>query len=390
MSRRSLGYDVLPSGRYRVRVAGFPIEVVDDELAATLRVAELRVARRAGHEIVAPAGARFRTLGEAAEAFLAHKLAHGGRHGALTPAGVAHWRLATRPWRKRTLAPRPLRTLSRADLQSVIDHRTVTNRVSARNEAQALLAILRHAQAADVVFAASLLAIDVPRRTKRTRVDLTPADFDYLLSFVDVRQRRMLELASTLGSRIGELFSLERDWVSLDDRRLLIPLEATKEKRAKALDLTDDEAELLRAQLLDVYSRLGPGTRYVFPKPQGSRWRYGHFHTDVWAPARLAAVESYRREHGDDPDDETAETPYDDVTLHTLRRTCVGWLRASGLPVEVIAQRLGHDDGGATLLRHYRYVRDGEVRAALDDLGAGVRAHLRALDEPDDELEEDA
>jgi hypothetical protein len=55
------------------------------------------------------------------------------------------------------------------------------------------------------------------------------------------------------------------------------------------------------------------------------------------------------------------------------------------LPVEIIAQRLGHDDGGATLLRRYRYVREGETRAALDGLGAGVRAHLRAIGASEEE-----
>jgi integrase len=99
----------------------------------------------------------------------------------------------------------------------------------------------------------------------------------------------------------------------------------------------------------------------------------------VWAPAKRAAIAAWRSEQGADPDDETEATPFDGVTLHTLRRTCVGWLRASQLPVEVIAQRLGHNDGGATLLRHYRYVREGEARSALDRLGAGVRGYLDGL-----------
>jgi len=275
-----------------------------------------------------------------------------------------------------------MRALTLQELQLAVDARTVVHRVSARNEAQALLAVLRHAQGSDVVFAASLLMLAVPKKTKRTRVDLTPVEFDFLLSFVDERQRRLLSLASTLGSRINELFSLERSWVDLNARRIRMPLEATKEKREKLLDLTDEEVALLREQLLDVYSRLGTETRYVFPKPRGSAWRYGHFHEDVWAPAKRDAIAAWRREHGEDPADKSATTPFDDVTLHTLRRTCVGWLRASDLPVEVIAQRLGHNDGGATLLRHYRYVREGETRSALDRLGGGVRAYLEAHDAP--------
>jgi integrase len=375
------GYRRLPSGNFQVRVAGFPPEVVADELAATLRVAELRIAKREGHALPTLAGARFRTLGQAAEGFLAHKLAHGGKHGELTAAGADHWRLATRPWREGPLRNRPLRTLTLQELQTAVDARTVKHRVSARNEAQALLAVLRHAQGGDVLFAASLLMVEVPKKTKRTRRDLTPAEFDFLLGFVDARQRRMLALASTLGSRINELFLLQRSWVDLEARRMRIPLEATKEKREKLLDLTDEEVGLLREQLLDVYSRLGTETPFVFPKPHGGQWRYGHFHEDVWAPAKRDAITAWRREHGADPDDETAPTPFDGVTLHTLRRTCVGWLRASQLPVEVIAQRLGHNDGGATLLRHYRYVREGESRSALDRLGAGVRAYLDAVDE---------
>lgn len=360
-----------------MRVSGFPTEVVADELAAILRVAELRIAKREGHGLPAPAGARFRTLGQAAEEFLAHKLAHGGKNGALTPAGRQHWRLATQPWRSGPLSGQPLRSLTRGELQSAIDARTAGHRVSARNEAQALLAILRHAQGNDTLFAASLLMIEVPKKTRKSRRDLTPAEFDFLVAFVDGRQRRMLELASTLGCRINELFLLERAWVDLAERTITFPLEATKEKRQKTIDLTGEEVDLLRAQLLDVYVRLGSDTPYVFPKPMGSKWRYGHFYEDVWAPAKKNAIVAWRREHGADPDDETVATPFDSVTLHTLRRTSVGWLRASRLPVEVIAQRLGHNDGGATLLRHYRYVRDGEARAALDQLGSGVRGYLR-------------
>ena len=296
--------------------------------------------------------------------------------------------MATRPWREGPLRNRPLRSLALHELQAKVDARTVKHRVAARNEAQALLAILRHAQGSDIVFAASLLMLEVPKKTKKTRRDLTPDQFDFLASFVDHRQRRMLELAATLGNRINELFLLERRWVDLAARRIVIPLESTKERREKILDLTDEETTLLREQLLDVYSRLGTETPYVFPKPQGSRWRYGHFHEDVWAPAKKDAIAAWRIEEGADPKDETVETPFDAVTLHTLRRTCVGWLRASNLPVEVIAQRLGHNDGGATLLRHYRYVREGETRAALDELGDGVRAHLRSRNQREDENED--
>src|SRR5581483_123789 len=153
--RGGKGYRQLPSGRYQIRVAGFPPEVVPDELSAMLRVAELRIAKREGHALPTPAGSRFLALGQAADEFLAHKLAHGGQHGEPTPAGTEHWKLARRPWREGPLHIRPLRALTLRELQTAVDKRTLTHRVSARNEAQALIAILRYAQGTDVVFAAS-------------------------------------------------------------------------------------------------------------------------------------------------------------------------------------------------------------------------------------------
>src|SRR4051812_8329864 len=99
-SSSTKGFRRMRSGNFQVRVAGFPPEVFADELTATLRVAELRIAKREGHALPTPAVTHFCTLGQAADAFLAHKLAQGGRYGELTPAGASHWRLATRPWRE--------------------------------------------------------------------------------------------------------------------------------------------------------------------------------------------------------------------------------------------------------------------------------------------------
>jgi integrase len=413
--RQTLGYEVLPSGHCRITLRGFPREVVPDELAARLRVVELETARRDGNALPPPTGSRLRTLGECARACLAHVLAHGGRNGELTAAGAKHWRFATRPWIDGPLAPRPLRSLTRAELQEAIDARTRTNRVSARNEAHALLAILKHAQGDDIEFPASLLAIAVPKKTKKSRVDLTTANFDFLLSEVDPRSRRVFELASTLGNRISELLVLERQWVSLNERRIVLPLEATKEKREKRLDLTDEETEIVRRQLLEVYGRFGPDTRYVFPRPRGGRFDYTSFYEQVWTPAKQRAQVAWLAQRGYDNAFELVKrrralnerlrqtgdralvaeldtlptTPFDRVTLHTLRRTAVSWLRASRLPVEIIAQRLGHSDGGATLLAHYTAeARAGQVRAALDGLGPGVRSRLRELEGPTDEEEQ--
>jgi hypothetical protein len=184
-----------------------------------------------------------------------------------------------------------------------------------------------------------------------------------------------------------------------------------------------------------MYRRFGPDTRWVFPRPEGGGFDYSSFYEQVWAPAKLQARLDWLAERGLDTtvresghkrrlrrltmrcagcgmDFELGErggrlpascrccgnrlvktseprldallpTPFDRVTLHTRRRTAKSWLRASGLPVEIVAQRLGHTDGGATLLAHYTAeARAGQMRAALDGLGAGVRSKLRELENP--------
>jgi integrase len=61
------------------------------------------------------------------------------------------------------------------------------------------------------------------------------------------------------------------------------------------------------------------------------------------------------------------------LTCHGLRRTAANLMREAGMPVELVAERLGHGDGGALLLRTYRHVHAGETRAALDAIGHGLR-----------------
>ena len=69
------------------------------------------------------------------------------------------------------------------------------------------------------------------------------------------------------------------------------------------------------------------------------------------------------------------------MTLHTLRRTATSWLRGSGIPFEIVAQRLGQSDGGPTLLADSTVqARAGQMRSVLDGLGAGVRSRVRELE----------
>jgi integrase len=137
------------------------------------------------------------------------------------------------------------------------------------------------------------------------------------------------------------------------------------------IPLTEEETSLVREQL----SPRAPGTSLVFPKKHGSPWRYSAFRKLVWNLMIRDAAKAWTRE-------KRTPEPFTGLTIHSLRHTATDLMLRAGMPVELAAERLGHADGGALLLRTYRHVRSGETRAALDAIGAGLRA--RALAEEAD------
>ncbi len=173
--------------------------------------------------------------------------------------------------------------------------------------------------------------------------------------------------AGTTGNRINELFTLTDDRVDLTGRAITIPAELCKERRHKTIPLTDEETNLLREQLL----ARAPGTPLVFPKRHGSQWRYSAFQRLVWKPMLREAAAGWQRER------KTPE-PFTGLTCHDLRHTAASVMRQAGMAAELVAERLGHADGGALLLRTYRHVRVEETRAALDAIGTGFRAATSA------------
>jgi integrase len=122
------------------------------------------------------------------------------------------------------------------------------------------------------------------------------------------------------------------------------------------------ERGLVRRPLATVAKTATP-----FPKRHGSPWRYSAFQRLVWKPMIRDAIKAWKRE-------QTRPEPFSGLTCHDLRHTAASLMRQAGMPAELVAERLGHSDGGALLLRTYRHVRDGETRAALDAIGFGLRA----------------
>lgn len=368
---------------YRVRLsyAGTPyIEtgfVTADQ--ANARILELKELRRL--DLPPTAAPADRTLADATEDFLARKRVS-GRGRQLRARGLEHWKRACAPWLAGEHADLPLHLLRRQRLEQTILRRAATTPTSARNELQALKAVIRYA--ADPTVDQSILTIEPIAVDPRTRRALTVAELELLAASAPEYARRMLLLLGTTGLRVGEAFSLTDDRLELERGHgtATVTAELAKERLAKAVALDAEEVGLLREQLL----ARAPGTAHVFPTATGKAWRYGQFHKLVWSKACRRAADAWRDEHDLAED---APTPFDDLTPHDLRSTAATLMRAAGFTREEAADRLGHVDSGELLDRIYDQGDRGAraQRAIAARAPRGLRATLQQAEPGADQLD---
>jgi integrase len=377
------GVDRHGSG-YRVRLsfAGSPhIETgLPTPDAANARVLQLKELRRLGlPPAAAPADS---TLAEATEAFLTRKQVS-GRGRKLRARGLEHWQRSCKPWLEGDHAGTPLRLLRRQTLERACTARAAVAPTAARNELQALKAVLRYAAEPDLD--QSILTIEAIAVDPRTRRALAVEELELLAEQAPLYARRMLLLLGTTGLRCGEAFSLTDDRLDLQRATDDLPAHGTatvtaelaKERLAKQVALDAQDVALLREQLL----ARAPGTRLVFPTATGRAWRYSQFHKLVWTKACRRAADVWRDERDLDED---APTPFCDLTPHDLRSTAATLMRAAGFTREEAADRLGHVDSGELLDRIYDQGNRGAraQRAIAAKAPRGLRATLTEPDAP--------
>jgi integrase len=54
-----------------------------------------------------------------------------------------------------------------------------------------------------------------------------------------------------------------------------------------------------------------------------------------------------------------------DFKFHWLRHTAISLMARAGMKAELIAERVGHNDGGGLIYRRYRHLFPSEVREAV-------------------------
>jgi integrase/recombinase XerD len=223
--------------------------------------------------------------------------------------------------------------------------RTRNNRLSAIHSLFAYAA-LRHPEHAATI--QRVLAIPIKLADRKLVTYLTDDEVDALLGACGLRTRAgrrdqaLLDLAIEAGPRISELAALRCSDVTLGrGAKLHVTGKGRKERH---VPLSQGAARLLRAWLAE---RGGDHGGPLFPTTTG-----GHMSRD----AIEHRVTLYVRRA-------TAHCPSlhrKKVTTHSLRHTCAVRLRAQGVPIEVIALILGHEDIATT----YAFYLHADMRAA--------------------------
>ncbi|HEX2508697.1 MAG TPA: tyrosine-type recombinase/integrase, partial [Miltoncostaeaceae bacterium] len=118
----------------------------------------------------------------------------------------------------------------------------------------------------------------------------------------------------------------------------------------RRVDIGPQVVRLLREQQL---ARAPNRDGYLFPTRTGTPFDADNFMSRVFKPAARAAG-------------------IPELTFHDLRHTGASLMIAAGCHVKVIAEQMGHSDGGGLVLKRYGHLYSGARRQAATALEAHV------------------
>lgn len=346
-------------GRWQVRVRPFPEITVPTRQAAETVELDLKLRAKLGHLY----REKPTKLGDELDGLLRRKKTMGGKRGPLRPAGVRYYQDCVRPWEP--LRNTPVPALRRKQVEDHIAGRAAVASTSARNELQFLKAALRAAQSRGQQVDVGIFEIDPIRVEPQEGQAL---DYDELLglaSWLPERVKRIVPFCGTVGLRFTEAVTLTDDRVDLEAGTIFVPARINKSRRPKPISLARIEIQLLREQLL----ARPAGTRVVFATEKGGIYSHSGFQS-IWLPALLAAGRAH-----EETNERGRTIVVADFRFHWLRHTAISLMARAGMKAELIAERVGHNDGGALIYRRYRHLFPSEVREAvsmLDRMVAGM------------------
>ena len=184
-----------------------------------------------------------------------------------------------------------------------------------------------------------------------------------IASTMPERIKRLVPFCGTVGLRFTEAVTLTDDRVDLAAGEIVIPRELNKGRRAK----TDPARPLRDAAPARAVARTpGRARALVFPNEKGGVYSKSGFRS-IWLPALLAAGLAHEETNAGGRTIVVA-----DFRFHWLRHTAISLMARAGMKPELIADRVGHRDGGGLIYRRYRHLFPSEMRTAVGLLDALV------------------
>jgi integrase len=210
--------------------------------------------------------------------------------------------------------------------------------------------ILRSAEERGHSVDGAVYRIRIAPPEEREPVLLTWDEVDELRSWLPEYIARIVPLAVLTLCRQGELLALRDRDVYLDDGALVISGQLAPEGRVptktragrRTVDIGPLAVRLFRAQQL---ARVPNDPGLLFPTRTGRPFDRHRFMGRVFKPAARASG-------------------LPRLTFHDLRHTGASLMIAAGCHVKVIAEQMGHSDGGALVLKRYGHLYKGARKHA--------------------------
>jgi integrase len=173
---------------------------------------------------------------------------------------------------------------------------------------------------------------------------------EYIARIIPVAVLTLLRRGEVLGVRDVDL-DLEAGSIQVFTQHQGGEAVATKTRAGRrTVDVGPRVVRLLREQQR---ARRPNRDGYLFPTRSGTPFDADNFFSQVFKPAARAAG-------------------IPELTFHDLRHTGASLMIAAGCHVKVIAEQMGHSDGGALVLRRYGHLYKGARRQAATALEAHV------------------
>ena len=206
----------------------------------------------------------------------------------------------------------------------------------------------------------AIYGIRLAKADEREPRFLTWEEAEELQSWMPEYVRRIVPVAILTMLRRGEMHALRDQDVDFATGSIAVFAQrqdgkqtATKTRASRrTIDIGPQTLKLLREQQL---ARPVTPDGYLFPAPSGAPFDGDNFFARVFKPAAC---------HAGMPE----------LTFHDLRHTGASLMIAAGCHVKVIADRMGHSDGGALVLRRYGHLYKGAGRQAAMTLESHVFA----------------